>query len=189
MTKTKICGHCLIDKTSEHYSVKTVNGKPYLFHICKPCRNELDRTRHLLKPEARRERDRKSYKLCGKARNERLSKKRAEGVDREKFIYWDSRCSDRRKGLENDLDKEFISSLITQSCTYCGCGADKEQMTLDRIDNAIGHVKTNVVPSCFTCNYVRRDMPHDTWLVVAKGMAVARSLGLLDKWKPKLRKG
>jgi hypothetical protein len=55
-------------------------------------------------------------------------------------------------------------------------------MTLDRVDNSIGHIKSNVVPACTRCNYTRRDMPYEAWLLIAKSMRKAREAGMFDNW-------
>lgn len=55
-------------------------------------------------------------------------------------------------------------------------------MTLDRIDNSLGHLQSNVLPSCERCNMVRRDMPFPAWLVVSKGMKEAYESGLFEGW-------
>jgi hypothetical protein len=55
-------------------------------------------------------------------------------------------------------------------------------MTIDRIDNEIGHTLSNVVPACIRCNYVRRDMPHEAWLCLVEGMREAVFRGLFGSW-------
>jgi len=60
-------------------------------------------------------------------------------------------------------------------------------MTLDRIDNDKGHTQDNVVPACIRCNYARRSMPYEAWLVVAKGMREAREQGLFGDWTGRVR--
>jgi hypothetical protein len=88
--------------------------------------------------------------------------------------------ADKKRDMKNDLTREFILDTIRNGCVYCG---EKEiKMTLDRIDNKIGHMKSNVVPACIRCNLIRRDMPHDAWLIVAKGMREAKELGLFCGW-------
>lgn len=95
-------------------------------------------------------------------------------------ILRDSRKGDLRAGRENDLDIPFIEGLIRQDCLYCG--ETTVRMTLDRIDNSLGHLKSNVLPSCVRCNLVRGNMPYEAWLHVAKGMRSAREIGLFSNW-------
>lgn len=98
----------------------------------------------------------------------------------ERFILQDSRKSDRLKGRENDLDVEFIKDMISRPCSYCG--ETKIRITLDRKDNSIGHLKSNVVPACIRCNYTKRDMPYEAWLLLTDGMRKARETGVFDNW-------
>ncbi len=55
-------------------------------------------------------------------------------------------------------------------------------MTLDRKDNTLGHVMSNVVPSCYRCNMFRRDMPYEAWLIMAITMREVADRGLLGDW-------
>src|SRR5579862_8733161 len=101
---------------------------------------------------------------------------RKSGDNVARWIYKDSRQSDRKSGLENDLTKEFIEAAIAGGCTYCGETALR--MTLDRIDNARGHTQDNVVAACIRCNYLRRSVPYAAWLVIAPAVRQAREQGL-----------
>jgi len=95
-------------------------------------------------------------------------------------IFVDCRVSDRKKGRDNDLDLEFVRKIIAQPCAYCG--ETEIRISLDRIDNALGHTKANVIQACERCNYFRRDMPYDAWLVIARAMRRARKKGLFGDW-------
>ena len=99
---------------------------------------------------------------------------------RHKVILKDSLRADRLEGRGNDLSKEFIQSMISNGCAYCG--ETELKMTLDRKDNSIGHTRDNVTPCCIRCNYIRRDMPYEAWLVVAQSIREARELGLFGTW-------
>lgn len=101
-------------------------------------------------------------------------------------IYADSRKSDKKKGRANDLTKEFIKKQIEKGCSYCG--ETESRMTLDRIDNGRGHTMDNVVPACIRCNYFRRDMPYEAWLVIAPAMREVRERGLLGDWNIRTRR-
>lgn len=112
-----------------------------------------------------------------RASKSRLLKKysamRAALINQERWILEDSRRDDRRhRGVENDLDIQFIRDAIKSGCSYCG--ERQLRMTLDRVDNALPHTKANVVPACIRCSYTRRNMPHAAWLVIAPKMREAR---------------
>ena len=66
------------------------------------------------------------------------------------------KIKDNNKRLQYDLDIDwFISNIINKKCEYCG---DDKNIGCDRIDNSICHIKTNVVPCCYTCNVVRNNI-------------------------------
>lgn len=78
-------------------------------------------------------------------------------ANRERALLRTYKSSDRRAGRENDLTPEWIVQNITSKpCLYCGEVDDPRGC--DRIDNAIGHVTTNVVPCCRLCNKARNDL-------------------------------
>lgn len=71
-----------------------------------------------------------------------------------------------------DLDVDFIKGLIFESCFYCKRTAEEaglewrrtgdlkrsvRKLGLDRVDNAVGYMKTNVVPCCYDCNMIKLD--------------------------------
>ena len=71
------------------------------------------------------------------------------------------------------LEKLVESKLI---CKYCNCNLNiiynlvrqKDQWTLDRIDNGIGHNSCNVVISCLECNLKRRNTNYNSFLFTKK---------------------
>lgn len=117
-----------------------------------------------------------------KRKNFMTRKRRMDPARRAYIIVMDSSRNDDCKGRDNDLDIDFVEVLISKGCAYCGVSRDDCQITLDRIDNNIGHLKTNVNPSCFTCNLTRGTMPYKAWLMVSRALREARTLGLLDGW-------
>lgn len=64
------------------------------------------------------------------------------------------KIKDRKAGLQEcDITIDWMLEYITNSpCIYCG---DTKRIGCDRIDNNIGHLKTNVVPCCYECNCAR----------------------------------
>ena len=165
----KTCKHCGELKTlSEFPTEKGKNGKLYVRARCKACDSRRGSKYQKENPE---------YSRRATARR---SQQRATGVNTEKYIRTDPRSSDRKTGRDNDLTHEFIAAEIEKGCRYCG--ESKIRMTLDRIDNDKGHTQDNVVPACIRCNYTRKNMPYEAWLVVAKGMREAREAGLFNGW-------
>jgi hypothetical protein len=120
-----------------------------------------------------------------KRRNLMFSQMRAAGVNVARFILREARRSDTLRGHTCDLTKAEIEQLIARGCSYCG--ETVLRMTLDRIDNAKGHTRDNVVPACIRCNYARRNMPYEAWLCLTDGMRRARELGLFEGWTGRTR--
>jgi hypothetical protein len=60
-------------------------------------------------------------------------------------------------------------------------------MTLDRIDNQLGHIKSNVVAACIRCNYTRGAMPYEAWLFLAPGMQAAQQAKAFGNWDGRCR--
>lgn len=66
------------------------------------------------------------------------------------------KVKDKSAGMEVcDIDIDWmIDNILTKPCCYCG---DTRRIGCDRIDNSIGHIKSNVVPCCIECNTARND--------------------------------
>lgn len=99
-------------------------------------------------------------------------------------VIRNSKKADKRKNRECDLDLPFVMAALERPCQYCGATKDNTQLGLDRIDNSIGHVKTNVVTACSRCNYMRRDMPYEAWVLLVPAMKAAYEKNLLNDWTP-----
>jgi RNase P subunit RPR2 len=112
------------------------------------------------------------YEIIKKQLNTKLQGYRAQ--DTLKHMFVESEFMD----MENTLRILKESDLRCFYCKECvkvlyrhvreGC-----QWTLERIDNDYGHVKTNVVIACLTCNLRRRTMYHERFaftkqLVISK---------------------
>jgi hypothetical protein len=102
-------------------------------------------------------------------------------------ILHNSRKTDKNNKLENNLTILFIEKTIEKPCCYCG--ENNIKMTLDRINNSMGHSEMNVVAACIRCNNIRRDMPYNTWLFLVPKIKEAKELGLFDDWNAYWQKG
>ncbi len=174
---TKICSKCGQEKPHSAYWMRTVGGRPYPASACISCANQHRNTKRKEGTWARSQssyEDRKRW--ADTAKYERLS-----GRKRGRFVLEDCRKSDRKKGFENDLTREFVDDALAKPCTYC---EDTEAwMTLDRIDNSLGHTQANVVPSCYRCNMIRRDMPYEAWIMFKDTLKQVREAGLFASWQ------
>lgn len=84
--------------------------------------------------------------------------------DRRKKVA--KRCRDqvkvykRRAGKKQfDIDEDVIKELFRLPCYYCGGATRYENgepvCGVDRVNNRLGYVKSNIVPCCFTCNFMK----------------------------------
>ena len=75
----------------------------------------------------------------------------------------------RRYDKQNHITSKYLRELKRVSgekCSYCECELDwshqpthirrSKQVTLQRVNNKIGHIKGNCVYACFECNVVKR---------------------------------
>lgn len=102
-------------------------------------------------------------------------------------IVYNSRKNDKNNGLTNNMTTLFVEAFIEKPCCYCG--ENNIKMTLDRINNDLGHIESNVVASCIRCNNIRRDMPYNTWLYLVPKIKEAKELGLFNNWNAYWQKG
>ena len=63
------------------------------------------------------------------------------------------RKEDKKKGRDCDISANDILNVYNSNCVYCGYKATG----FDRLDNSIGHIKSNCVPCCKECNVARMD--------------------------------
>ena len=91
--------------------------------------------------------------------------------------------SAKRKNLPFNLTKEDFKSLTLSNCFYCDSApstiryhtknARKPYIYngIDRLDNNIGYEKTNSVPCCKICNYMKKAYKFDFFLSHIKKIA------------------
>lgn len=167
--ESKICRTCNQPKLLNQFERQEKNGKVYWRSQCNECKNKRDYQRTKAHPE--------KY-LRKRIRN---AEQRRDANKRARFILSDSRLYDRQHHLDNDLDKEFVEQLITGGCAYCG--TTKLRIGLDRIDNTLGHLRSNVNAACTRCNFIRRDMPYPAWMTLVPSIRQAVENGLFGDWE------
>lgn len=66
----------------------------------------------------------------------------------------------RSRGLDYDLTATFIQDTLEKPCHYCAGMA----VVLERYDNDVGYLMTNVVPSCVPCNNLKNVLHGDNFI-------------------------
>jgi hypothetical protein len=175
---TKHCRTCDTTKPVTEFYTRTVNGNIYPASFCKLCRKAK-------KSEAVKSGKWKSSAQLPGASNAAILEKAHRLLPEKatRFILTDTRKSDKKRGRDNDLTREFIDAAIADGCRYCG--GTELRMTLDRRDNALGHTQANVIPACYRCNITRGSMPYEAWEVLIPAMRSAYEQGLFGDWQSK----
>ena len=169
---TKTCTRCGLTKPITEMESLKKGDKIYARTRCKKCGAVARKAWAAAHPE---QREAQNIRKCTQDALQRRTRESHHLV-----IYRDAKASDSKHNREFSLTTQQISALIEQGCCYCG--ETTLRMTLERIDNGLGHTLENVVPACLRCNYIRRDMPHRAWLQLVKGLRVAREAGLFGEW-------
>ena len=107
-----------------------------------------------------------TFKKCKRCRtNKQLNERKHWG----KRKYWNLRDRDRDAGRITDIPHEYMDepflvglrSSQKNMCHYCDVSMQTGNMmlpdglTVERLDNRVGHLKSNCVLACHTCNVHR----------------------------------
>jgi hypothetical protein len=96
------------------------------------------------------------------------------------MLYKSYQYCAKSRGLEFSLLEAEFLNLTKRRCTYCGISPEKEYTGtskssspylyngVDRIDNSVGYIPTNVCPCCEVCNQAKHTMPLDKFLTWIK---------------------
>lgn len=98
-----------------------------------------------------------SCRLCVRERNRAYAasdagKKARDRINRGSGRYTLAKCNARRRGIVWQLSRDQFTCLTSKPCEYCGGKLSDTGCGLDRMDNNIGYVISNVVPCCRQCN-------------------------------------
>jgi len=79
----------------------------------------------------------------------------------------------KKRGIAFELSKKEFRKLVTSDCFYCGIlpssvnkarFGDFTYNGIDRMDNDLGYVSSNVVPCCKWCNPAKQARDYDEWI-------------------------
>ena len=90
-------------------------------------------------------------------------------------ILADYKVGARKRGLVWDISEQSFNKLINDNCYFCGaqpstvraakrCNGDLTYNGIDRLDNTVGYIQTNVVSCCKICNRAKCNLPIDSFL-------------------------
>lgn len=148
MNTTSTCTKCKLVLPIDFFSVKKSGA---IYKRCKDC------TEKVMKSKSR-----KPFK-------EYIKKYDAKNWERRLVIT--CRKIDSLKSHAFDVDIEWIRNqckIQDNKCAHCKevlsfdmVPGNRKKPSVDRIDNSLGHLKTNCLISCINCNLLRGDMDID----------------------------
>ncbi len=115
----------------------------------------------------------KATKSCGCLRSELRALPRGRGARNTVLATYKKIA--KQRSLNWELSENEFDALTGQNCHYCGQppsnlkhiplgNGDFRYSGLDRLDSSAGYVSTNVVPACWTCNWMKRHMSEAEFL-------------------------
>ena len=72
------------------------------------------------------------------------------------------KCRVGKRGFEFLLTLEKFTEIISKFCIYCG--ENEKPRGIDRVDNLLGYTIENSVPSCNSCNMMKKIMTKEEFL-------------------------
>ena len=124
------------------YTDEELNTKKKL---CKDCKKEK-----LISEFGRSSRNNDGLKaICKNCSNIKMQAKRNTKIGK----YKDYRHTASRRNILWQLTKEDFERLWQQPCFYCG--GPIATIGIDRVDNSIGYMNSNIVSCCYKCNIMK----------------------------------
>lgn len=99
------------------------------------------------------------------------------------------RNSAKQRKLSFELSKEQFVKIASQSCYYCGAAptytlsrfANVSPLVngIDRMDNSKGYTLDNCVPCCTRCNFAKKSMNSDQFILMANQIAARHQVEIV----------
>lgn len=84
---------------------------------------------------------------------ERQEKNRAQSLKpKTKYNHLLRKC--KQRGFVCDIDFIIYEQLLKMPCHYCRQSTSHSGVSLDRKDNTVGYIISNVLPCCKMCNLI-----------------------------------
>lgn len=85
-----------------------------------------------------------------------------------------SKKNAKERGYEWKISFRLFKELISKPCSFCGELKIENGSGLDRINQLIGYLPTNVIPCCYICNMMKRMFPD--WMFIDQVKKIYRNL-------------
>jgi len=148
------CEECLVvirEKEREQHKLLKDSGK------CLGCGSDIDeKTIGFRKEEIQR--CHSCYQKLKEIELSRAREKRNYNEERKANIqrhYKEYITSSNKRGIIFEININDFMHLVSAECTYCGYYNDSEVIGIDRVDNSIGYIQSNVVACCAICNRMK----------------------------------
>lgn len=113
---------------------------------------------------------------CGCYQREQAAQVNRKPVEVAGFnrLYRNYQEGAKNRDIEWGLTKEDAKALFGRECRYCGMHPSQGLTTaagtyvysgIDRVDNSQGYLAENCVSCCKTCNYAKRSMTHEEFVL------------------------
>jgi len=98
-----------------------------------------------------------------------------KGVASFNEYFYRYRYDANRRGIEWAISKRYFKNLTSSNCSYCGDPPSLNFQAkrynggylcngIDRIDNNLGYIESNVVPCCTVCNMMKKKLTHNEFI-------------------------
>lgn len=154
--ETKICSKCECEKPLNEFH-KLSKAQDGLQYKCKDCGKAW--------AHAHQEQRRISHRKWYKEKNVGARKNRWTKTPHGRYLR--CRSTAKTRGLEFTLSEPEFTHLIEEGCYYCNGSASG----LDRVDNTLGYIATNIVPCCYQCNSMKMDWSQEEFIQRCKEIA------------------
>lgn len=81
------------------------------------------------------------------------------------YIYGRLKSGAKRRNLDFNITLRDVEFICSKNCYYCN---DSESISIDRVDNNIGYIKTNCVSCCTMCNMMKKNFTKNDFLEKVK---------------------
>ena len=175
-SKWKPCSNCEIEKPASDFCRQAITPKTRkdgLTSWCKLCYSQ-----HFKKSEIQSKRLAKEKRYLQRPYVKLQRRKIYSRFDSKPTSRYDLLVSSAKKrNLQMDISFEAWRDLVLPNiCHYCLGNLGHTGLSLDRKYNELGYTIENVVPCCGECNYMKRDMPYDEFVILSDGLREIKRL-------------